>query len=200
MRCKEITMIPPELMDKTVLCFDFDGTLADTERFHAMARNSILKKYGVRVWDWSRYLGKSDTEVFMMLDKKFRIGLDVSAIVEEKTKLSKELIILGNVTPFPTVEAVIKTASGKKYIITEQEEAFVSFFLQKWGLLRMFDKVISLADEIRSKSDMIVSLKIATDDGVLFDDMLSVLEEATKQGLHAVLVKDGNFSLVLQDQ
>ena len=167
MYCKEVSMLPPELLDKPCLFFDFDGTLADTERFHSMARNSVLKKYGVRVWDWNRYIGKTDIEIFTEINKKFRIGYDILAVVEEKIKLSKEL------------------------------EEFTSFFLQRWGLLKLFDKIISLAEETISKPDKIISMKIVAEDSVLFDDIMSVLEEATEKGFHTVLVKEGNLSLVL---
>ena len=197
MYCKEVSMLPPELLDKPCLFFDFDGTLADTERFHSMARNSVLKKYGVRVWDWNRYIGKTDIEIFTEINKKFRIGYDILAVVEEKIKLSKELIILGKVEPFSSIDAIIETASGKKYVISKQREEFTSFFLQRWGLLKLFDKIISLAEETISKPDKIISMKIVAEDSVLFDDIMSVLEEATEKGFHTVLVKEGNLSLVL---
>jgi len=132
------------LDNKRAFIFDFDGTLADTERLHWVAHNEILKKeYGIEV-DHEHilsYLGKPE-EVFLE-----KIERDYNIKIENKEKYSKKRaklaikIILKESKPFEFIKEVLDDSFGiRLFLISAQNKSVALKILHKWNFYRHFNE------------------------------------------------------------
>lgn len=57
--------------------FDFDNTIAGTEKYSWQAHNKSLEKYNVFLDKnhINKYIGHSDTEIFSMIEQDFNIKI-----------------------------------------------------------------------------------------------------------------------------
>lgn len=134
-----------KLLDlKRCFVFDFDGTLADTERLHWEAHNQILKaEYGIEV-DHEHilsYLGKPE-EVFLS-----EIERDYNIVIENKEKYSKKRakaaikLLLTQSEPFQFIKEVLEDTFGIRLFLVSAQNKNVAFkVLRKWNLYRYFNE------------------------------------------------------------
>lgn len=175
-----------------ILFFDFDGVIANTEPYHTQARDAALAQFGVTIRDWSSYIGIRDEDIFMELKERFHLGMDVPAVVDRKLRLSKELVIQSGLQPNPVIEKYIKEFPNRKYVLTRQRKDFVDFFLNKWGLARYIEEVISLSYSHKTKAEAILDM-VAPTEAILFEDVLRIIKEVQDKGIQCVFVdKDGS--------
>jgi len=70
--------------------FDFDGTVADTEKLHYLAFNKVLRKFGIELtWEdyMKKYLAYTDFDFFKVISKELKLELtekDINSLCLEK--------------------------------------------------------------------------------------------------------------------
>lgn len=190
------------LDNKRAFIFDFDGTLADTERLHWVAHNEILKKeYGIEV-DHDHilsYLGKPE-EVFLE-----EIERDYNIKIENKEKYSKKRaklaikIILKESKPFQFIKEVLDDTFGiRLFLVSAQNKAVAIKILHKWNFYRHFNETNSFfCDKNHAvKSDYYDSiLKILKnakpEEIVFFEDVNKYLKIAKEKGFVTIGIDSG---------
>lgn len=141
--------------------FDFDGVLADTERLHWQALQDVLVPLGAGCsWEtYARdYIGFDDRDAVRAA--LARVGKTLSAeetrdILQRKAGAFLRRVAGADVPPLPgAVEAVrAAAAAGPVALCTGAVASDVHPLLQAFGLLDVFNAVITADDVTRSKPD-----------------------------------------------
>ena len=192
-----------KLLDyKRCFIFDFDGTLADTERLHWVAHNQILKAdYGIEV-DHEHilsYLGKPE-EVFLT-----EIEKDYNITIENKEKYSKKRakaalkLILSQSEPFDFIKEVLQGSFGiRLYLVSAQNKAVAIKILKKWGLYCYFNETNSFFcnEQFPVKSDfygkiMDILQTASPNEVVLFEDVNKYLAKGKENGFITIGIDSG---------
>lgn len=192
-----------KLLDyKRCFIFDFDGTLADTERLHWVAHNEILKKeYGIEV-DHEHilsYLGKPE-EVFLS-----EIERDYNITIENKEKYSKKRakaaikLILNQSKPFEFIKEVLSDSFGIRiYLVSAQNKSVALKILKKWGFYCYFNENNSFFcnDNYPVKSDfygkiMEILETASPNEVVLFEDVNKYLAKGKEHGFITIGIDSG---------
>ena len=188
---------------KRAFIFDFDGTLADTERLHWVAHNEILKKeYGIEV-DHEHilsYLGKPE-ETFLS-----EIERDYNITIENKEKYSKKRaklaikIILKEAEPFKFIQDVLNNVpfGARVYLVSAQNKGVVLKIMKKWSFYRFFNENNSFFCDKNHpvKSDFYNVIKgmlktTAPDRFVLFEDVNKYIKIGKEHGFVTVGIDSG---------
>lgn len=155
-------MIPSQalaqaLVDKRLLIFDFDGTIADTSLLHAQAFADTLTPLGLSVC-YSRIAGLRTAEAILSCFDD--AGLDwpspevLQSLVGEKQRRVRQLIST-SLEPLPRMDAFLHWAKARYQIalVTSGSRATVSLALRKLGYESFFQTVIFAEDVNSSKPD-----------------------------------------------
>ena len=173
-----------------ILFFDFDGTIAETEPYHRLARNMVLKEYGIS-WNeerWRPYVGHTDRYIFTTLKQDYGLDFTVKDIISRKLELFRKLADDAGLQPYKRISELVHVLPNLKYVITAQQFETATYFLRKWKLYPHFAKVISLSESRLSKPEKIIEMGVARNEAVLLDDTPSVVDKARSLGIGACLV------------
>ena len=184
------------LIDKEVLIFDFDGTIADTETLHWSAYNELLKSYGVKLTNFyiSKYIGNDEKSIYKMIKEDFNIEFNEDAFLKARLDIYMQLVNDNNLKPYPIIENIILNHSSKKYVLSSQKKHIIVSLLQRWGIYGQFKYIFSVADDNISKHDVLSSIKniFNTDNcrAVLFEDSNKYLKMAIENDVFAIGVEN----------
>ena len=189
------------------LFFDMDGTLFNTESYHAEALLSIGEKYQIRPPHspevvHALMMGKADHFVFEIIKdwEGFPQEWNVTDFVNEK---NQNLIgILKNINPsdyFPTEMLNLLNAAKNENIylalVTSSEKVITEELLKIAGIREFFKLILTRDDCPAHKPDPWPYLKAQEMAGVekseiiIFEDSHVGLEAATSSGTHVIKVE-----------
>jgi len=166
-------------MELHAVCFDFDGTLVDSEPIHLRTWNEILRPYGVSVSvdEFNRrYLGTVAPEMAEALIKRFDIKADGATLASEKDKRYTEWV---KRNPLPTMPYALEAVAAfarrrlKLACVTGSPREIVMLNLRRLGIQQDFRVVVARKDVTRSKPDPECYLKAMRDLGEPADASLS---------------------------
>lgn len=167
-----------ELNGKKGLLFDFDGTIANTEKLQLEAYNILMKKYGISIGNekWLSYIGNSENIIYEMMKEEFGINFDNEELMKERLGIYLDLVNKTKLKPFPFFMQILDKYSDKKYfILTSNREDVVKNMLTNWNILNKFEKIISIASKEYSKREILENtekhLKLNKSEIVYFEDM-----------------------------
>lgn len=188
------------LMSSQVIIFDFDGTIADTEKYSWIAHNKALEKYGVQLTneDIKRYIGNNDKIIFANIEKDFNIKLDFETHFRKRIALYVSTIIESNLQPFSYVYEILENFKDKKfYILSSNNGEAIKSILTKWNLLEKFENVYSMLDLNLTKEHCLNNSKayfgVETSQLTLLEDSTSTINIANKLGTKTILI-ESNFN------
>jgi len=137
--------------------FDFDGTLANTEGLHFASFQAVLEPLGLG-YSWEEheatYMPYASEDVF-----RLRLGELTDARMRElchaKNLAYLEKLEALEIPPFPgAVEAIrFAKSQGKIAICTGAVRSDVLPLLENFGVLDLFDAIVTADDVSRSKPD-----------------------------------------------
>jgi HAD superfamily hydrolase (TIGR01509 family) len=144
-------------VDKQLLIFDFDGTIANTSPLHAQAFADTLSPLGLSVC-YSHIAGLRTAEA--MLSCFDDAGLhrpspeDLQYLVGEKQRRVRQLIST-SLEPLPRMDAFLHWAKTRYQmaLVTSGSRATVSLALRKIGYVSLFQTMIFAEDVNSSKPD-----------------------------------------------
>lgn len=192
------------LARKTLLIFDFDGTLVDSSPLHARAFQSVFEPFGVEV-DYGSIAGMTTGTAVDTLARKFGLSLDEDArenLVAQKRVLGRELMArelaaIEGASEF--VEAA--TAGFRLALCTSGSRDTVSHALDLVGLAGRFERVVTAEDVVRGKPDpegfvkILDGYDVPASAALVFEDAESGLAAARAAGIDVIrLVPAGTAS------
>ena len=182
-------------MEVRAVCFDFDGTLVDSESIHLRLWNEVLQPYGVSVTVDEfkhRYLGCVAPEMAADLVKKYRIRVNPAKLSSDKDKRYAEWVQRNGLPMLPYAREAVAAFSRrfmKMACVTGSPRKIVIQTLGRLGLLMDFTIVVARDDVARSKPDpecylkAMKSLGESVDAGISFEDSEAGVLAATGAGM-----------------
>jgi tRNA A58 N-methylase Trm61/beta-phosphoglucomutase-like phosphatase (HAD superfamily) len=195
------------------MMFDFDGTLADTEKLHYLAFKKVLEKLKIELsWDdyMKKYLAYTDYDFFKVIAKeqeeKGEISLkeeDIKSLCEEKKKYFSEFLKREEVELYSGVKEFIEYV-GSKYPICVVSGALkdeIIPVLEKNGILKFFKFIVSSEDykegkpstepfDVAIKKFEEIGVEISREGVIAFEDSIYGVISAKKSGFLVVAVKN----------
>ncbi|MBN2162135.1 MAG: HAD family phosphatase [Pontiellaceae bacterium] len=181
------------------LIFDLDGTLIDSERYHAQAfADAVLEQSGYRLVpdEWQEFFGKHTTWLAEELNDRHGLALEPDKVLKRKRARVQEIF---EARPFEGVREFLTWWKGKRpmALATNSPRSFVMPALKAADLLHFFDAVTT-ADEVvhRKPHPEIVERtvqKLGVDPlkSLVFEDQLIGIQAARAAGTAVVAVDNG---------
>ena len=141
-------MSGPEKGSPDSLLFDFDGVLADTERAHHLAWNSVLEPHGIQ-FTWEQYVKECIGIADAMVAE--RLGLPAEICERKRARFRRAL---EETPPFlPETVALLRELSGRirMAVVSSSFHSEVRPPLERSGLLACFEMVVCGDDVQRLK-------------------------------------------------
>ncbi len=188
--------------DIQALFFDFDGTIADTERIHWTAFREVLRKLGFDLsWDeyLRKYLAYTDEDFFRVFFQGSAEKYDIKELCIQKSSIVNDFIERGAVPLYPAVDSFIRYMAGKypMCIVSGALKREVMKVLENHNLHNFFDFIVSSEDydegkpssqpfEVALKKFEEKGLKLIREGCIAFEDSLHGVEAAKKAGFFVV--------------
>lgn len=138
-------------MIKAVI-FDVDGTICDSEPFHKLARDRVLKDYSLDVEYWSpKALYRGKREYWAEVIDATGINIDVESLVKKEFDQIVELVIERNLKPSKNLVELLEFLKGENIIIgigSSSDLSYVQNIIKALGIDKYFS-VISCGDMVQ---------------------------------------------------
>lgn len=177
-------------MSNNILVFDLDGTIANTEHYHWMAYNEVLKPFDVHLAnsDIKRYIGKNDQQIHNGICKDYNISYDMNKYVTMKIDKFIELAKKYDLQPFDNIKEIIDNSYEDKYILTSQNPKIVNFLLEKWNMKDKFVDIISLNNSDKTKLEILNSFKAQGKNITTYEDTPKIIRQFRDNGYNCFAV------------
>lgn len=188
-----------KLWEYDAFIFDLDGTLIDSERYHALAfADAVLAQSGYRISEdeHREFFSKHSTWFATELNKRHGLSLDPDEVLAHKRRRVQEIF---EARPFEGAREFLDFWKGNKPIALASNSpiGFVGPALEEAGLIRYFD-AITTSDEVvhrKPHPEMIERTiqKLGVDPlrTLVFEDQLVGVNAAQAAGAHVVAVNNG---------
>lgn len=187
------------LRDYEAFIFDLDGTLIDSEKYHAKAfADAVLAQSGYRLTpaEYREFFASHSTRFSQVLNERHGLALDPDRVLEYKRRRVGEIF---SAETFSGAREFLDRWNGKMRmaLATNSPLSFVLPALESVGLFRYFD-CVTTADEVRNRkpSPEIVETtlqKLQADPlkTLVFEDQLIGIASARAAGTDVVAVDNG---------
>ena len=188
-----------ELQEYDAFIFDLDGTLIDSERYHAQAfADAVLEQsgYALKPEEQREFFGKHSTWFAAELNDRYGLSLNPERVLERKRRRVREIF---EARPFDGARTFLDRWRGKMpmALATNSPEEFVRPALEEAGLMKYFE-TITTADEVmyRKPNPEIVERtvqKLGADplNTLVFEDQLIGVQAAQSSGAPVLVVDNG---------
>lgn len=169
--------------------FDFDGILADSERYHYLAYRQIFARYGHRVdeKEYYRYFTSLGLGARGEIERH-RLDLDPVEIAKQKGPIFSRYCRDGSIKVYPAAKEIVRliSALGKRLIVASGSlRQDILAVLEREGMQNFFQGIVGKNETARHKPHPDAFLTAAERLGLSPGECL-VLEDAEK-GLQAAL-------------
>jgi HAD superfamily hydrolase (TIGR01509 family) len=141
---------------RTGCILDFDGVIVDSEPAHAAAKRLVLEwhaiPFGASLFD--AWKGRTDVDFFAHVAGELAPGIDAAVLLEAKRVAYRE--VFGAVSLVDGIEAFLAAARAafpRLGVATSATVEDVGLVIERFGLRRWFDTIVTSADTTRHKPD-----------------------------------------------
>jgi len=193
------------------ICFDFDGTLVDSEVFHANNWSSYLAKLGKEMPSalfLSEYAGVTWDKVAVALKERFSLDLSIEQMLVQMEQRTREALQQGTIPAKVGAEEILHKLHGHLplAVVTGAPREYVEGILHRHGWLDLFDYVFCGEDVDKNKPEPDIYhyacriLGYHTSQVIAIEDSFTGVQSAYSAGLKVVLVnQDQNDWLITPD-
>ncbi|MFM8341103.1 MAG: HAD family hydrolase [Methylomonas sp.] len=183
-----------QLLNKKLLIFDFDGTLADTSALHAQAFAETLAPFGIEI-NYSLLAGRKTLDAFIVCFDCAGLPTPDNELLAKLT-INKQLrvreLIANSVEPLPGVDKFLAWAKQhyRMAMVTSGSRGTVELALEKLGYTGWFDPILFAEDVIHAKPHpegflrVLEITNISANDALIFEDSEAGFKAANLAGLH----------------
>jgi HAD superfamily hydrolase (TIGR01509 family) len=188
-----------KLQDYDAFIFDLDGTLIDSERYHAQAfADAVLDQSGYRLSpeEQREFFSKHSTWFAAELNERHGLSLIPEAVLAQKRQRVQEIF---EAKPFDGARDFLERWFGKKpmALATNSPRRFVTPALEQGGLMKYFDYVTT-ADEVTNRKPdpeivdrTVRKLQVDPLKTLVFEDQWIGIQAARAAGAHVLAVDNG---------
>jgi HAD superfamily hydrolase (TIGR01509 family) len=181
------------------LIFDFDGLLADSERFHFISYNEVFARYG-HVIDETEYYKYWTSLGLGVTGEIERHGLDLDPLVirQEKIPIFTRYCEDGSIPIRDEAKVMLQTLSktGKAMAIASGSSSTdVRAVLRNAGIEELFDVILGgdIVPKIKPAPDLFLrsleALDLAPDKCLVFEDAEKGMFAAIEAGIPVVIIR-----------
>ena len=133
----------------SILLFDFDGTLLDSEKYHKLAHEQTFSNLLGRPLSLTNaeqiklLLGKTDNEIYANFKKEYNLNFDEKQAIKDKTKLAYNMI--KDLPIFDYFFELAKDKTNELYIVSNQQKSLLIKMLKRKKILDDFSNVFCLS-------------------------------------------------------
>jgi beta-phosphoglucomutase-like phosphatase (HAD superfamily) len=176
----------------SVFAFDFDGTIADTEKIHLVAYNVLLSGFGVELSpvEFDRYRGKTEFEIYAEIERDFGITLPREDSRTTRLQIFRDLAEKIELGPFEFVRTTLERAHANGapcVVVSSQVSSVVSHYLGQWSFSKLFASLLTPDLFGESKTELFSTVPDrfgrGVDDVIVFEDSQRVLEALQPLGI-----------------
>lgn len=135
-------------MSITIIIFDMDGVLSDTQHLHALAESALLKRYGIDIAPdeiTRRFAGYSDHEFYSTVFREAGKLVNLDHVIPEKWGPFLEQA-KGNIIAIPGAADTVhrlRAAGFKIGVASASIPEFIALVVDTLGLRQDFDSLTS---------------------------------------------------------
>jgi HAD superfamily hydrolase (TIGR01509 family) len=179
------------------LIFDFDGIILDTEEPEFQAWSEIYKAYNqtLSVESWKQYIGAGADSFDPLGNLETLAGISLgSDILTRKKQRAAELLIY---KPMPGVESILSQAKARRLklaVASSSDWAYVTHHLDKLGLQRFFDPILTCndVDKVKPAPNLfnlaLKRMQIKPEEAIVFEDSPNGILAANRAGIFCVAI------------
>jgi HAD superfamily hydrolase (TIGR01509 family) len=181
------------------IIFDFDGLLADSERYHFLSYSEVFARHGhtidekeyYKYWTSLGHGARGEIE-------RHGLDLDPADIIEKKRPIFSRYCRDGSIRFYPEAREMVKlfADSGRKLAIASgSHRADIEAILENEGLRRLFPVIVGKDDVSRTKPDPEVFIKtiglleLQAGDCLVLEDAEKGLQAAKAAGIPIIVVR-----------
>jgi len=183
------------------ICFDFDGTLVDSEVFHASNWSSYLAQCGKEMSSTvflREYAGVTWDKVACTLRDRFSLDITIDQMLEQMELLTRNALLQGTIPAKAGVDSMLRQLHGQLplAVVTGAPREYVEGILHRHGWLDLFEHVFCGEDVDNNKPDPDIyhlaceTLGYNSTQVIAIEDSFTGLKSACSAGLKVVLVNE----------
>lgn len=170
--------------------FDMDGVLVDSEPIHFEVDKRVLKKCGFIVKNevLNPYVGVTNPEMWKDLKEKYNLILSVEELLKIQTELKIEVLNEKKIDAIDGIKELLNELKQNKIstaVASSSPRSFIDAILEKIGITKYFNVVLSGEEVQRGKPNPDIFLKTAEMLG--FNPKECVVIEDSTNGVKAAL-------------
>lgn len=183
---------------ETLLVFDFDGVIADTEPLFWKAWVELLAPHNLQLsWEeYCRYGRGVKDEQMLRVVPQLTSNPSILSTLSQQLGLRKEMIRSWCAEESPIAETTVRmlrSLSGYRMgLVTSSDRAVVEPILRSAGIHSFFQALVFAEDCTRHKPDpepyLLIRRQLGGGEGIAFEDSSAGLASATAAGFTAVCV------------
>jgi HAD superfamily hydrolase (TIGR01509 family) len=180
------------LQGKSLLIFDFDGTLADTSHLHAVAFNEVLAPWGLCV-DYSAISGLRTLDALAMCFATAGVNVPESKLqlLTHAKQTCVRMLIQKELRPLPGVDEFLRWARPRYRLAlySSGSRGTVTLAMEKLGYTGWFDPMLCAENVVHAKPHPEGFLKVLAMAGIdaecalVFEDSDAGIDAAERAGI-----------------
>lgn len=173
-----------------ILIFDLDGTIANTEKYHWIAHNQVVAKFGIHFDDDDirRYVGRNDMQIYDMICTDYNLDIDKNAAIQAKIDAFIKLAKKHNLHPYENILKIIQNSPLDKYILTSQNLTILNFLVDRWDIRKYFKKIISIDKTDKTKLQIVNELANNGYNLTIYEDSPRIIFELNNAGYNCIAI------------